>query len=237
MDRVGGRERAVSETGGGTYWFGADQGGAHRGGAAQHRGGVVGGMVAGLAGAGHAGACSGWTRGSSVRCPTRSCLVGDRGHPCLGAAAQRDRVAAGRGRQCPGCFGTHLCLRRNGGAGGNPDWPAARWAAWLASALWIAGLLSLISVLPALYPDGQLPGPRWKWPVAAATLGTVLLTFGLLLDPGAYDDIAPGGSPVSMRVPGWVGLTWGVLTGASCAGWHAHDLGDDGGPVDPSATD
>src|SRR3954447_19812164 len=42
---------------------------------------------------------------------------------------------------------------------GNPDWPAARWAAWLASALWIAGLLPLISVLPALYPDGRLPGP------------------------------------------------------------------------------
>src|SRR3954453_16542160 len=120
---------------------------------------------------------------------------------------------------------------------GNPEWPAARWAAWLASALWIAGLLPLISVLPALYPDGQLPGPRWKWPVAAATLGTVLLTFGLLLDPGAYDDIAPGGSPVSVRVPGWVGLTWGELTGASCARAHAHDLGDDGGPVDPYATD
>ncbi|MFL6132131.1 MAG: hypothetical protein ACJ72A_04995 [Nocardioidaceae bacterium] len=48
--------------------------------------------------------------------------------------------------------------------------------------------------------------------MAACTSGTVLLTFGLLLDPGAYDDIAPGASPVSMRVPGWVGLTWGVLT-------------------------
>jgi hypothetical protein len=45
----------------------------------------------------------------------------------------------------------------------SPDWPAARWAAWLASAFWIPGLLPLVNLLPALYPDGELPGPRWKW--------------------------------------------------------------------------
>ena len=50
---------------------------------------------------------------------------------------------------------------------GDPDWPGARWAAWLSSVLWIPGLLPLANVLIALYPDGRLPGPRWRWPVGA----------------------------------------------------------------------
>jgi len=88
------------------------------------------------------------------------------------------------------------------GAAGIPvtdePWPLARWAAWLGSALWLAGLLPLASLLPALYPHGQLPGPRWRWPVAGAAAGIVLLTVAGLLDPSFYDDVVPGyPSPVS----------------------------------------
>ncbi|WP_199516833.1 sensor histidine kinase [Nucisporomicrobium flavum] len=36
-------------------------------------------------------------------------------------------------------------------------------------------LLSLLSVVLALYPDGRLPARWWRWPVGAATAGIVLL--------------------------------------------------------------
>ena len=77
------------------------------------------------------------------------------------------------------------------------DWPLARWSAWLGSVLWLPGLLPLANLLPALYPDGQLPTRRWRWPVGAAVVGTVLITVAAALDPGTYDDTAPGGAPLA----------------------------------------
>ncbi len=78
-----------------------------------------------------------------------------------------------------------------------PDWPLARWSAWLGSVLWLPGLLPLANLLPALYPDGRLPTRRWRWPVGAAAAGTVLITVAAALDPGTYDDTAPGAAPLA----------------------------------------
>ena len=75
--------------------------------------------------------------------------------------------------------------------------PLARWSAWLASAMWPPALLPLAGPMLALYPQGRLPSPRWRWPVAGAWAGILLLTVALLLDPEAYDDIAPGPPPLS----------------------------------------
>jgi signal transduction histidine kinase len=78
-----------------------------------------------------------------------------------------------------------------------PHWPAADWIAFLLSPLWIPGLLPLVTILPAIYPDGHLPSRRWRLPVAASVLGIVLLTFAMT-GSGAYDDIAPGPAPVTV---------------------------------------
>jgi len=78
-----------------------------------------------------------------------------------------------------------------------PDWPAAPWVAWVASFLWIPGVAPLVNVLPALYPQGRLPGPRWRWPVWAATLGIATLTLGAALSPDTYHDTAAGPSPLA----------------------------------------
>lgn len=101
-----------------------------------------------------------------------------------------------------GTCATLAVLLSGYGAGGvlatDPEWPLARWAAWLGSALWLPGLLPLASLLPALYPHGRLPGPRWRLPVAGAAAGIVLLTIAALLDPTMYDDVVPGhSSPVA----------------------------------------
>jgi len=102
--------------------------------------------------------------------------------------------------------------------------PLARWSAWLGSAIWLPGLLPLANLLLALYPEGRLPSRRWRWPVAAASVGIVMITVALLLLPDAYDDIAPGPPPVSVTLPSWFQLSWTVtmavlLTGGTLVIW------------------
>ena len=85
-----------------------------------------------------------------------------------------------------------------------PDWPAAGWAMWLGTALWIPGFLPLANVLVALYPDGRLPSPRWRWPVWATLVGTAMLTVFGLLNEAIYQTTAVGKSPFAWDAPGWL---------------------------------
>ena len=95
---------------------------------------------------------------------------------------------------------------------GDPDWPGARWAAWLSSGLWIPGLLPLANVLIALYPDGRLPGPRWRWPVGASLLATAMITIAGLTQQDVYHQVAPGPSPLTLEwIPPWAGAIYMVL--------------------------
>ena len=107
----------------------------------------------------------------------------------------------------------------------SPNWPLASWSAWISSGLWIPGLVPLVTVLVALYPDGRLPGPRWRLPVAAACTGITLLTVLALSSQDAYDDVAPGPSPAAWpgdpAVAGWafVVVTLVLLVGGTVAIW------------------
>ena len=65
----------------------------------------------------------------------------------------------------------------------DPWWPLARWAAWLSAALWLPALISMANLVLALYPNGRLPSPRWRLPVAAAVIGIIVITTAALLDP------------------------------------------------------
>jgi signal transduction histidine kinase len=49
-------------------------------------------------------------------------------------------------------------------------------AAYIGPALFIPGWLIPATLLLALYPEGRLPGPLWRWPVTAATVAILLLT-------------------------------------------------------------
>lgn len=46
---------------------------------------------------------------------------------------------------------------------------------WVTSWLWLVIAVPLIVWLPAIFPDGKLPGPRWRWLPVTASLGTLLL--------------------------------------------------------------
>ena len=58
---------------------------------------------------------------------------------------------------------------------------AALVAAWVQSWTWVAGFTPLLTLLPLLYPDGQVLSARWRRAPAVAVAGTVLLTAGLAL--------------------------------------------------------
>jgi signal transduction histidine kinase len=125
------------------------------------------------------------------------------------------------------CQGLQQGLAAYGGYGvAVAGWPLARWAAWLASGLWLPGLLPLGSLLLALYPDGRLPARWWRWPFTAAVLGIALLTMAMLLAPQAYADVAPGPAPLRAPAAVPVGLAGGgaLFVGGTVVIWVASVL-------------
>src|ERR1700693_3247667 len=51
--------------------------------------------------------------------------------------------------------------------------PAADFAVWLRGWIWYPASLFPLALIPALFPDGRLPSPRWRlvvWAVAAGSL-------------------------------------------------------------------
>jgi signal transduction histidine kinase len=97
----------------------------------------------------------------------------------------------------------------------DPQWPGAQWVAFLGSPLWIPGLLPIIGVLMAIYPEGRLPGPRWRLPVAMSVLGTAMLTVSML---SGYNDVAPGPPPVTLAIPEPALMVFAGLTAVSFVG-------------------
>jgi hypothetical protein len=96
----------------------------------------------------------------------------------------------------------------------------------------------LFGMVPILYPDGRLPGPRWRWPVRAVVAGTLGSTVCFLLAPtvdqqaAANNPFAPPGSPpVLTDIAGTLGtaaiVTAGVLAIASVVVRFRRSHGDE----------
>jgi hypothetical protein len=98
----------------------------------------------------------------------------------------------------------------------------------LAGALITLAIASLVplfvmvfGMLPILYPDGHLPGPRWRWPVRAVVAGTVTSAVCFLLAPtadpeaSANNPFAPPGAPAQLSdAAGVAGTATVVVVGA-----------------------
>lgn len=75
-------------------------------------------------------------------------------------------------------------------------------AAWMGSWAWVPGVGAIATFLFLLFPDGCLPGPRWRWVawtaaicIAVGTIGSAIglwsSRWGMLADPNA--DVSPIG--------------------------------------------
>jgi hypothetical protein len=69
----------------------------------------------------------------------------------------------------------------------HPGAPGAAFAGWASSWPWVSGLVAYALLVPLLFPDGRLPGPRWRL-VLRADLAAIGLVAGL----AAFVDSPPG---------------------------------------------
>ncbi len=62
--------------------------------------------------------------------------------------------------------------------------PGAATAAIVGSAMWVPAIGLTGTFLILLFPDGHLPGPRWRWVAGLSAFGIVAGTLSLILTPG-----------------------------------------------------
>jgi len=89
------------------------------------------------------------------------------------------------------------------------DNPAVTTAAWVGTFVWMLGVGPVATFLLLLFPDGQLPSPRWR-PVAWVAGASLAVTFGsLALAPGRIEG-TQASNPIG--VPGGDALFEALLT-------------------------
>lgn len=65
-------------------------------------------------------------------------------------------------------------------------------AAWVATYCWIPGLIGTLVAVPVLFPDGQLPSPRWRVPAGVAV---AVVTVAFVLGVTAQEPLDEAGFP------------------------------------------
>ncbi len=73
-------------------------------------------------------------------------------------------------------------------AGTGPS-PLVSIAESVESWIWVGGFVPLLTLVPLLYPDGHLPGPRWRPWVVTSVAGMVLLACGSATYPGDVSEL------------------------------------------------
>jgi signal transduction histidine kinase len=94
--------------------------------------------------------------------------------------------------------------------------PAAGWAVWVHSWVWVPGFFPLLTLLPLVYPDGRLLSRRWRPAAVAACGGTVLVAAATALHDDRFSGRVELSKPyVSDAVAVPLGVTGAVLLTAS----------------------
>jgi signal transduction histidine kinase len=79
--------------------------------------------------------------------------------------------------------------------------PGAAYLAAVGPGLEAAGLLIAVVGVPTVFPDGRLPGPRWRWLAWSAVAAVICLFLGNVLSPTANEDrLARWHSPLGLPV-------------------------------------
>ncbi len=61
--------------------------------------------------------------------------------------------------------------------------PAGSFAAWVANWAWVLGFLPVMTLLPLLFPDGEVLSRRWRWFVGVAVAAIAIGVLGGMLMP------------------------------------------------------
>lgn len=102
--------------------------------------------------------------------------------------------------------------------------PGALFLAWLQAVLVVPVVISLLAVMPLIFPDGHLVSPRWR-PVLWLTVGWGLMEgIGIALRPGELEAIPGVANPLgTVRLRSAIELVqdislaiWLVIIGAVC---------------------
>ena len=102
--------------------------------------------------------------------------------------------------------------------------PGAAYLAALGPGLQAAGLVIAVVGVPAVFPDGRLPGPRWRWLAWAAAAAALCLFLGNVLSPTSNENRlgqwrSPLGLPVRYgNVAGTLSAAGVLLAVAAAAG-------------------
>jgi len=91
--------------------------------------------------------------------------------------------------------------------------PGAAYLAAIGPGLQAAGMLIAVVAVPVVFPDGRLPGPRWRWLAWCTAAAVAFLFLGNVLSPHAQQDrLAHWQSPLGL--PGRYGHIADTLSAA-----------------------
>jgi len=91
--------------------------------------------------------------------------------------------------------------------------PGAAYLVAIGPALQAAGMLTAVVGVPVVFPDGHLPGPRWRWLAWSAAGAVTCLFLGNVLSPGTNEDrLSHWHSPLGL--PARYGSIADALSGA-----------------------
>jgi hypothetical protein len=84
--------------------------------------------------------------------------------------------------------------------------PAAVWVALIASYIWVPAILLAGPILAMIFPDGRLPGPRWRIMVRIVVAVLVISFVAVVLRPGPVaGDASLPANPIGMTfIPQWI---------------------------------
>jgi hypothetical protein len=158
------------------------------------------------------------------------------GFGVLGAAFVRRRVAEGLGLALVLLAALSAVNYLLSGiaqaiAHGEPDPPVVAQVLTLtAEGAFIATFFLIVAAPLLLFPTGQLPSPRWRWPAGAVVVGCVVSILSVVFAPGPVDEDNPawGDNPIgiaalggivdSVELVGLIFLAVGLLTGLAAFG-------------------
>ena len=82
---------------------------------------------------------------------------------------------------------------------GHRDLPAGEYAGWSQLWIWVPFVALITACLPLLFPDGRLPGPRWRPAVWAAAGCGVTAATGLAITPGVVANLTALRNPLGVH--------------------------------------